>query len=522
MLGVVKPNHVIIFCMTTFCVIGYAECRELQSDSVSSRRVTRPVNRTIIDISTDSCCDDDYDSEDPSMVDLFGKSPKTFSGKEYESVLKLSWLFFDAQRSGRIPKDHPVSWRKSSHMDDVVPGGWYDAGDYLKLNFPLAYSVSMLSWGLDVFESGYRKAGVLESSKESLKIAVTYLMDCHTKSNSYIGQIGHPDIDHDFWGRAQDQKGSRPYFVWTTGMHAADLFGKVSAALASASIVYRRDDTKFSESLLHHAVELYEMAKRSPGLYSTHYKSATSIYPSSGWEDDVAWAATWLYKATSKEFYLDESNKYWSKRYWDVSADWDNSGAATAVLLYQLQAEGATVPDFARVKSFVEKRFIRSWTKSNGFEGIVKTPKGLSRPSWSYWGSMQLSTTSGFLALVCAKSASFTRRARSTASWARSQIDYALGSSGRSFVVGYGKKYPKYPHHAGASCPAPPKACDWSVFESKSPNANILYGALVAGPSGPGDNTYNDRRDDYVTNEVAVDYNAGFTSALAGLVEFIQ
>jgi hypothetical protein len=41
----------------------------------------------------------------------------------------------------------------------------------------------------------------------------------------------------------------------------------------------------------------------------------------------------------------------------------------------------------------------------------------------------------------------------------------------------------------------------------------------VGGPSGPGDDTYNDERDDYITNEVAVDYNAAFTGALAALIE---
>jgi len=40
-------------------------------------------------------------------------------------------------------------------------------------------------------------------------------------------------------------------------------------------------------------------------------------------------------------------------------------------------------------------------------------------------------------------------------------------------------------------------------------------GAIVGGPD-QGDN-YDDRRDDYVKNEVACDYNAGFQGALAGL-----
>jgi endoglucanase len=53
------------------------------------------------------------------------------------------------------------------------------------------------------------------------------------------------------------------------------------------------------------------------------------------------------------------------------------------------------------------------------------------------------------------------------------------------------------------------------------------YGAMVAGPGGvrkdPNnpDEAYWDKRDDYVTNEVAVDYNAGLSAALAGLRELL-
>ena len=41
-----------------------------------------------------------------------------------------------------------------------------------------------------------------------------------------------------------------------------------------------------------------------------------------------------------------------------------------------------------------------------------------------------------------------------------------------------------------------------------------LNGALVGGPGRNDD--YEDRRGDYVKNEVACDYNAGFQGALAG------
>ena len=41
-------------------------------------------------------------------------------------------------------------------------------------------------------------------------------------------------------------------------------------------------------------------------------------------------------------------------------------------------------------------------------------------------------------------------------------MNYFLGSTGRSFVVGFGKNPPKEPHHRGSSCPKYPARCDWA------------------------------------------------------------
>jgi len=48
-------------------------------------------------------------------------------------------------------------------------------------------------------------------------------------------------------------------------------------------------------------------------------------------------------------------------------------------------------------------------------------------------------------------------------------------------------------------------------------NPFTLYGALVGGPDV--DDNYVDDREDYVANEVACDYNAGFQSAVAILID---
>ena len=67
-----------------------------------------------------------------------------------------------------------------------------------------------------------------------------------------------------------------------------------------------------------------------------------------------------------------------------------------------------------------------------------------------------------------------------------------------------------------SSCLDAPAVCDWNAFNSPDPNPQVLTGALVGGPDE--NDSYVDDRSDYVKNEVATDYNAGFQSAVAALI----
>ena len=64
------------------------------------------------------------------------------------------------------------------------------------------------------------------------------------------------------------------------------------------------------------------------------------------------------------------------------------------------------------------------------------------------------------------------------------------------------------------SCPNTPAPCGPQIMSSSEPNVHTLCGALVGGPD-QGDG-YKDQRSNYVSNEVACDYNAGFQTAVAG------
>ena len=100
--------------------------------------------------------------------------------------------------------------------------------------------------------------------------------------------------------------------------------------------------------------------------------------------------------------------------------------------------------------------------------------------------------------------------------FANQQLNYILGNAGRSFVVGYGVNPPQRPHHKSSSCPSF-GTCTFTQLGEAGPNPHILYGALVGGPDE--NDGYSDIRFDYIKNEVALDFNAGFQSAIAGLIE---
>lgn len=68
-----------------------------------------------------------------------------------------------------------------------------------------------------------------------------------------------------------------------------------------------------------------------------------------------------------------------------------------------------------------------------------------------------------------------------------------------------------------SSCPDKPAPCDWSSYTNTEPNPQILYGALVSGPDE--NDYYLDTREEYLYNEVSLDYNAGFQSLCAGVLD---
>lgn len=101
------------------------------------------------------------------------------------------------------------------------------------------------------------------------------------------------------------------------------------------------------------------------------------------------------------------------------------------------------------------------------------------------------------------------------------QIDYILGDNPmkRSYVVGYGKNFPRHVHHRAASIPSDNKrySCTggWKWRDTKNANPHNITGAMVGGPDRF--DKFQDVRGNYSYTEPTMAGNAGLVAALASL-----
>ncbi|AEM74912.1 glycoside hydrolase family 9 protein [Caldicellulosiruptor acetigenus] len=430
----------------------------------------------------------------------------------YGEALQKAIMFYEFQMSGKLPKWIRNNWRGDSGLNDGkdnkidLTGGWYDAGDHVKFNLPMSYTATMLAWAVYEYKDAFVKSGQLQHILNQIEWVNDYFVKCHPEKYVYYYQVGDGGKDHAWWGPAEVMPMERPSYKVTKTNPGSTVVAETAAALAAGSIVIKQRNSKKARIYLKHAKELYDFAAETKS--DAGYTAANGYYNSwSGFWDELSWAAVWLYLATGDKYYLSEAKKYvsnWPKIAGSNTIDyrwahcWDDVHYGAALLL-------AKITDENTYKQIVEKH-LDYWTIGYQGQRIKYTPKGLA---WlDQWGSLRYATTTAFLAFVysdwkgCPSSKKKVYR-----KFGEGQVNYALGSSGRSFVVGFGKNPPKRPHHRTAHG-------SWANSQSEPPyHRHILYGALVGGPGL--DDSYSDDVGNYVNNEVACDYNAGFVGALA-------
>lgn len=424
----------------------------------------------------------------------------------YGEALQKSLLFYEAQRSGDLPEDNRIAWRGDSALKDGqdvgidLTGGYYDAGDHVKFGFPMASSTTLLSWGALEYYDAYVQSGQLDEILETIKWATDYFLKAHIsdgyKTQAFYGQVGDPNLDHHYWGPPEELSISRPAYKIDPHNPGSDLAAETAAALAAASILFRGTDPEYADELLTNAKQLYAFADDHRGRYSDSIPQAQEFYNSwSGYIDELAWGAAWLYQATGEQQYLHKAEENYQNLGTDWTHNWDDKSYGTGVLLAQLTGD-------TLYRTEVEN-WLDNWISGS----IARTDGGLA---WlDEWGALRYSANTALLAGIYSDTVNSAEGQYDL--FSRNQIDYILGDNPaqQSYVVGMGEHFPIYVHHRSAS--------GTRDINDPTPNQHVLYGAVVGGPTSANDFSYADERTDFFGNEVALDFNAGFTGAVARL-----
>ncbi|KDP30800.1 hypothetical protein JCGZ_13743 [Jatropha curcas] len=481
---------------------------------------------------------------------VFAISCKTTSslGFDYADALTKSLLYFEAQRSGRLPYNQRVTWRDHSGLTDGLEqgvdlvGGYYDAGDHVKFGLPMAFTVTMLSWSVIEFRDQIAGAGELEHALEAIKWGTDYFIKAHTSPNVLWAEVGDGDTDHYCWQRPEDMTTSRHAYKIDENNPGSDLAGETAAAMAAASLVFRKTNPHYAHLLLHHAQQLFEFGDKHRGKYDQSIKAVKSYYASvSGYMDELLWGAMWLYKATDNEDYL---NYVINKAVcfggigWAITEfSWDVKYAGLQIMASKLLMDEKHKEHNHILEQYKSKAeyYICSCLNKNNGSNVDRTPAGLLHVR--QWNNMQYVSTAAFLLTIYSDFLRSSDRKlvchgglvdhEEILNFAKSQVDYILGSNpmNMSYLVGYGSKYPTRVHHRGASIVSYREnkgfiGCtqgydNW--YSQKEPNPNVLVGALVGGPDCQ--DNFMDQRGNYMQTEACTYNTAPLVGVFAKLLE---
>ncbi|GLJ13677.1 hypothetical protein SUGI_0217990 [Cryptomeria japonica] len=474
------------------------------------------------------------------LLIVLAASPTVVSaGHDYRDALSKCIMFFEGQRSGKIPAYQRIKWRRDSGLRDGsaanvdLVGGYYDAGDNVKFGFPMAFTTTMLAWS--VIEFGKLMGSELQNAKTAIRWSTDYLLKATAHPDTIYVQVGNPIQDHNCWERPEDMDTPRTVYKISKDKPGSDIAAETAAALAAASIVFRSSDSAYSKRLLNTAIRVFQFADKYRGAYSDNLRAGVCPFycDFDGYQDELLWGAAWLHRATKDHTYI----SYIQINGETLGADeninefgWDNKHAGINILVSKEFLLGKV--NFLQTYKGHADNFICSLLPETPYRHVAHTPGGLI---YKQGGSnMQHVTSISFLLLAyasylshsnqvvhCGNIAATPARLQAVA---KRQVDYILGDNPMklSYMVGYGSNFPKYIHHRGSSLPSVEHhpnhiTCKGGseYFFSKNPNPNLLVGAVVGGPNTK--DQYSDARKYYKQAEPTTYINAPLVGVLAFL-----
>jgi hypothetical protein len=467
---------------------------------------------------------------------------------DYASALQEALYFYDANMCGNDVGEHAaLDWRDDCHTYDVfeyngqeidLTGGFHDAGDHVKFGLPAAYSAFTLGYSYHVFPEAFVDTKQDAHLKEITDHFAEYFRKCAVyedgKVVAFCYQVGTGggEADHGYWGSPEEQPevGANGYVrdaYFTDDKHLnADIVSATIAALTMNYINFgNEEDLKVAIDLHNYLVQFTDMIVADKSIDTDDIEIVSTVpeyprwenasYPNSPW-DYLCLGEYTLNLATNTDDYstimenkLENTLRFWDNNggFSDYPVGWDGVWPYVGFIMKELGKDRGEEVLFSRIKTYnivSTNKYVRF--KEPDTYGFVDE-----------WGSARRNASFQFTGLAYEK---LTEEDDGLVSiWAAGQMDYLFGKNdnNQAFMIGYNYRddviYPQHPHHRASSSPAYGNAVTGNGTKEQS---HILIGALVGGPTAA-DGTYTDSAEDYIANEVALDYSAGFVGALAGL-----
>lgn len=397
-----------------------------------------------------------------------------------------------------------------------VEGGWHDAADYLKFTSTTSFTLALQLFALREHPSFFRRRGLYDPMRAEMRWGLDWLRKMIDRDVPLV-QVGG-EGDHDRLRLPEDDTRTtvttyeqRPAVEMQPGA-GRNLLARGAAAFAIGAEVYAEDDDAYAVSLRQAALRAYAQAEARSEPQSG---DPSRLYRETTTDDDMAFAATALFRITGETRYRDDALRYAQRlTNVDVPVSWyDISPLAVS--------EAALLFDAGSAERRALTTQLRAMTT-----GIVSSGRIPAGPAAAFrYALTELGNGSTGQALGAAMTALAVNRLGFDAAAvevARTQLHWIFGQNpfGLSFVVGVGTNWPANPHHQIA------------LLVKRR-----IDGALVGGPStisqlsqrpsrtdayakwSTDDDVYTDVFDEYVTNEPAIDFIAALPFVIAELEE---
>lgn len=429
----------------------------------------------------------------------------------YKALFYSVMTFFQSQRCG----DTNPAMHSPCHLHDKdgpvdFSGGWHDAGDYVKYVITVGFTaIEMLTAAEYALLYSSVPSEITDRILEEAKIGLDWLlkMTSDYKNGNYYYQAAGEE-DHKIWRLPEEDDKTGIVDIQKTkgknhrSLHKGwgeNLLGKTAGALAMAGRLYKESDPEYASLCLTRAEALFSKRKKEGRIQNSE---PWHWYEEKSWKDDMVHGAAELYLTTGGHIYKEYAENM------VLTLTGNGCGWYGSEFLCYASCFRAGIH-----KKEMQHRMKKNLDqlKQNYMEEVF----GLA--SRYNWGTCAIFLAEAQKALMYTD----ITGDKSYLDMALCQRDYLLGRNnwGLSFVVGHGDNHPLKAHsqindlgtlHRGAVVGGPIQKKHWVRamkqwgLDYKEIQESCTFKEFQSSV------VYYDHKEDFICNEVAIDYAVPF------------